>query len=153
MGIKDLLATLKPALKDTQAWDLRGKTAVIDVMVWLYKGAYSCSYELALGKPTMNFLSYPVKMLCMLKSKGIKPICVFDGFHLLAKAQTEENRCDYKTKNRNLGIIAYDSGNDLEARKYFRRSLVLKSRMIDLFMDILIELNIEFVVAPYEADA
>ena len=25
--------------------------------------------------------------------------------------------------------------------------------MIDLFMDILIELNIEFVVAPYEADA
>jgi len=25
--------------------------------------------------------------------------------------------------------------------------------MIDLFMDILIELNIEFIVAPYEADA
>jgi hypothetical protein len=63
MGIKDLLATVKPALKETQVWDLRGKTAVIDVMVWLYKGAYACSFELAIGKPTMNFLSYPIKML------------------------------------------------------------------------------------------
>lgn len=100
-------------------WDLRGKTAVIDVMVWLYKGAYSCSYELAIGKPTMNFLSYPIKMLCMLKQKQVKPICVFDGFHLLAKAQTEENRCDYKQKNRSLGTIAYENGNEAEARKYF----------------------------------
>jgi exonuclease-1 len=89
MGIKDLLNIVKPALKDVEVWNFRGQKAVIDVMVWLYKGAYSCSFELALGKPTMNFLSYPVKMLCMLKQKGIKPICVFDGFHLLAKAQTE----------------------------------------------------------------
>jgi len=86
MGIKDLLQTIKPALKEIKVWDLRGKTAVIDVMVWLYKGAYSCSFELAIGKPTMNFLSYPIKMLQMLKQKGVKPICVFDGFHLLAKA-------------------------------------------------------------------
>ena len=52
-----------------------------------------------------------------------------------------------------MGVEAYENGNDMEARKYFQRSLVLRSRMIDLFMDILIELNIEFVVAPYEADA
>ena len=92
MGIKDLLNILKPALEEKQIWDLRQQTAVIDVMVWLYKGAYSCSYELALGKPTMNFLSYPIKMLSMLRQKGVRPICVFDGFHLLAKANTEENR-------------------------------------------------------------
>jgi len=67
MGIKDLLNILKPALEEKQIWDLRNQTAVIDVMVWLYKGAYSCSYELALGKPTMNFLSYPIKMLSMLR--------------------------------------------------------------------------------------
>jgi len=30
---------------------------------------------------------------------------------------------------------------------------VLRQRMVDLFMDVLKELEIEFVVAPYEADA
>ena len=40
-----------------------------------------------------------------------------------------------------------------DARKFFSRSLTLRSRMIDLFMDILIELDIDFVVSPYEADA
>ena len=62
---------------------------------------------------------------------------------MLAKAQTEENRGDYKKKNLELGKIAYEHGNEAEARKYFQRSLVLKSRMIDLFMDVLLELNIE----------
>ena len=47
-----------------------------------------------------------------------------------------------------------DKVGDVEsARKYYQRCLVLRQRMVDLFMDILIELEIEFVVAPYEADA
>lgn len=58
-------------------------------MVWLYKGAYSCSYELATGKPTIEFISYPLKMLRLLKSNKIKAICVFDGMPLNAKKETE----------------------------------------------------------------
>lgn len=45
------------------------------------------------------------------------------------------------------------SGDQEEARKHFSRSLVLRTKMIDLFMDILKEIEIEFLVAPYEADA
>ena len=45
------------------------------------------------------------------------------------------------------------NGHIETARKHFSRSLVLRSRMVDLFMDMLKELEIEFVVAPYEADA
>jgi 5'-3' exonuclease len=41
----------------------------------------------------------------------------------------------------------------MEARKYFGRSLILRSRMIDLFIDILKCLQIEYIIAPYEADA
>ena len=122
-------------------------------MVWLYKGAYSCAYELATGKPTLNFLSFPIKMLRMLITKGIKPICVFDGFHLKAKEDTEKDRQDYKRKNRELGHKYEKEENIEEAKKYYSRSLTLRSRMLDLFMDILIELGIEFIVAPYEADA
>ena len=46
-----------------------------------------------------------------------------------------------------------EMGNDEEARKYFARSLVLRTKMIDLLIDILHELNIEVIVSPYEADS
>lgn len=92
-------------------------------------------------------------MLRMLKSEGVKPICVFDGYHLKAKKATEEERVAYKQKNREQGMTAEQNGDQDEARKHFSRSLVLRTRMIDIFMDILNELEIEFVVAPYEADA
>jgi exonuclease-1 len=50
MGINTLLPTLKPTFKSYETLEnLRGQTAAIDIMVWLYKGAYSCSYELATG--------------------------------------------------------------------------------------------------------
>jgi len=83
--------------------DFKDKTAVIDIMVWLYKGAYTCSYELAIGQATIEFLSYPLKMLRMLKSKGVKCICVFDGYHLEAKKATEDERIEFKKKNREQG--------------------------------------------------
>ena len=46
-----------------------------------------------------------------------------------------------------------ESGKEEEARKYFMRSLVLRTKMIDLFIDILKQLDIELVIAPYEADS
>ena len=49
-------------------------------------------------------------------------------------------------------LMAEDGNND-EAKKYFGRSLVLRTKMIDLFIDILKCLDIEYVIAPYEADA
>lgn len=46
-----------------------------------------------------------------------------------------------------------EKGQDEEARKYFARSLILRTKMIDLLIDILRELNVDVVIAPYEADA
>ena len=153
MGIQGLHQIIKPALKEVSLSTYRGSTAVIDIMVWLYRGSYSCAYELGRGDPTLNFLQFPLKMLQLLKSKGIKPICVFDGFHLQAKQLTEKDRFDSKLKNRLAAEDADKRGDVESARKFYSRCLVLKQKMIDLFMDVLKELEIEFVVAPYEADA
>ena len=153
MGISGLHQILKPALKTVNVGEYKGCTAAIDIMVWLYKGAFSCSYELGKGEPTLTFLGYPLKMLRLLTSKGIKPICVFDGLHLQAKQSAEKERFEMKLKNR-LQAEKADEEGDIEAvRRGYSRSLVLRQRMVDLFMDILKELEIEFVVAPYEADA
>lgn len=46
-----------------------------------------------------------------------------------------------------------EKGNEDEAKKYFTRALVLRSKMIDLLIDILRALKIDVQIAPYEADA
>ena len=63
MGIKGLHDLIKPCLLDQNLKNLEGSKAVIDIMVWLYKGSYSCAYELGRGEPTVAFLGYPIKML------------------------------------------------------------------------------------------
>jgi len=72
-------------------------------------------------------------MLCLVKQYGIKPICVFDGLHLKAKEATEKVRSHNKQLNKELAISRAEDGNEEEARKYFMRSLILRSKMIDLF--------------------
>jgi exonuclease-1 len=65
-------------------------------MTWLYKGAYSCATELGLDQHTVQFLNYPIKMLRLVQSFGIRPVCVFDGMQVQAKAATERTRSDGK---------------------------------------------------------
>ena len=104
MGIQGLLQILKPCMVDVDMKDFEGKSAAVDIMVWLYNGAYSCSYELGKGQVTVEFLSYPIHMLRMLKSKGVKVICVFDGLPLKAKAEKEKERMESKLMNREKAL-------------------------------------------------
>lgn len=143
MGIQTLLTILKPTLQHHSNMEqFQNQTCVIDIMVWLYKGAFTCSYELATGKSTIEFLSYPLKMLRMLKNNKVKCICVFDGQPPAAKGKTEAERIEQKRKNKEEGHKQLSLGNIEEAKKLFIKSLTLESKMIELFMDILKELEI-----------
>lgn len=133
---------MKPVQSDCHIKDYTGQTAAVDVMTWLYKGAYSCARELGLGQETLAFLSFPIKMIKLLQSYNIKLICVFDGLHLKAKAATEKNRQEQKQANKEMALKAAEIGNDDEAKKYFTRCIVLRSKMIDLLIDILHEMKI-----------
>ena len=53
MGIQGLHQIIKPAMKEVSITDFKNQKAVIDIMVWLYKGSYACSYELGRGMPTL----------------------------------------------------------------------------------------------------
>ena len=48
-----MLQLLKPASQESHLRDHSGKTAAIDIMTWLYKGAYSCAMELGLDQHTV----------------------------------------------------------------------------------------------------
>lgn len=92
-------------------------------------------------------------MIKILQSFNIKPICVFDGLPLNAKYATESGRREEKLKNKHKGELLDKQGNHEEAKKYFGKSMVISSKMINLFIEILHKLDIEVIIAPYEADA
>lgn len=98
-------------------------------------------------------MCFPLKMVKTLISYNIKPILVFDGRPHEGKVDCEKKRSSDKEKNKALAKHYEKSGNSLEARKYYTRCLFIKTKQIILFMEILDELNIEHVTAPYEADA
>ena len=68
--------------------DLRGKVCGIDEYVWLYKGAYSCAYELVIGETTTKHMDYAVLCVEQLTALQIKPVLVFDGITQLRSILT-----------------------------------------------------------------
>lgn len=73
--------------------------------------------------------------------------------HLNAKSATEHGRVEEKMRNRKKGEQLDKQGNHEEAKKLFGKSMMISSKMLNLFIDILHKLKIELIVAPYEADA
>ncbi|KAG2385141.1 Exonuclease 1 [Vigna angularis] len=130
MGIKDLLRFMKPYIETFHIHKYAGKRVGIDAYSWLHKGAYSCSMDLCLDSDSvrkLRYIEYFMHRVNLLRFYKITPVVVFDGGNAPCKAATEEER------NRHL-----KEGNVAAASELFQ---TLKSE------------KIEFVVAPYEADA
>ena len=154
MGVQGLLLLLKPHIKEVNLKKYRGQTCVIDAMGWLYRGAFSTAYAKGQHQHTsLGYMGFPLKMLKLLLSFDIRPICIFDGRPHAGKLETEKKRGNDKIKNKNMAQQLDQQGDRAEARKHHTRSLVIKSRQVDLFEEVLDMLEIEHFTAPYEADS
>jgi len=153
MGIDSLLPTLKPVTVPGHLSNFSNKTAAIDTMSWLYKGAYACAYELAVGKPTNAYLIFVYRMLSLLKRWSITPIFCIDGRQVPAKARTLDRRKATRKREQDKGLEMLNSGNEPEAKKQFTRSLKITRKMIYRTVDMLHALELQVIIAPYEADS
>jgi exonuclease-1 len=52
MGISGLLPFLKEASTNVNIRQFEGSTVAIDTYCWIYRGAFGCAEQLALGQPT-----------------------------------------------------------------------------------------------------
>jgi exonuclease-1 len=57
MGISGLLPFLKDASTNVNIRDYAGCTVAIDTYCWIYRGAFSCAEDLAMGTPTDGFVN------------------------------------------------------------------------------------------------
>ena len=160
MGIENLLTFVKPASTEKDIYSYCGKSVAVDAMCWLHRGAVACAYELLIGADTDKFLNFFLKLTNNLIAAGITPIIVFDGDSLPAKAAEEIERKARRNTAREeaLNIVRNSKINQAspEYQDIYKKAVQAISvtpQMISRVMNALRKLNVQFYVAPYEADA
>ncbi|XP_035794936.1 exonuclease 1-like [Anopheles albimanus] len=153
MGITGLLPFLEKASSACHLKELRGKCVAIDSYCWLHRGAFGCAERLARGEQTDAHIRYCLKYVQLLLSYNIKPILVFDGRHLPAKAATEAKRRESRENARKRGAELLRLGRIDEARSFLRRCVDITHEMALQLIQECRKRNVDCVVAPYEADA
>jgi exonuclease 1 len=121
-----------------------------------------------------RYIIYFIDRVHALLEHGVTPFVVFDGGPLPMKKGTEEERrkyvpgvssirrsmayscaslCRSRAKNRELGLQCLRQKKYTEARRHFVRAADVTPYMAHRVICQLRVLNVQYVVAPYEADA
>mmetsp|Transcript_100153 Transcript_100153/g.283586 ORF Transcript_100153/g.283586 Transcript_100153/m.283586 type:complete len:765 (+) Transcript_100153:49-2343(+) len=159
MGIQGLLPFLRSYVQRANIKEYKGKTVGVDAMCWMHKGAFACSKELVLGQDTDKFIYFFIKHCEIMRCAEVKPVIVFDGAKLPAKAKEERHRKDVREKARSEALELLERrsrGEDVPEHLIATRceaAIRVTGAMISRLMGALRELSIHFIVAPFEADA
>ncbi|XP_078042228.1 exonuclease 1-like isoform X2 [Augochlora pura] len=153
MGITGLLPFLNKSTKRTNINQFTGGVVAVDSYCWLHKGVFSCAEKLFMGQPTDAYVHYCMKFIYILLDHQIKPILVFDGQYLPAKSETEKKRREDRQKNRSKAIQLIQMGQSVEGGKLLRRSIDVTHEMALELIKQCQKINVDCIVAPYEADA
>jgi exonuclease 1 len=92
-------------------------------------------------------------MLNLLAKHNITPIMVFDGEPLPSKSICNNKRHKLRTHNKALARSASEMGDTTLASTLYQRAISVTKEMINDLINALIDVNIQYIVAPYEADA
>ena len=154
MGIPNLLRILRNITTRQTLSSYRGKRAGIDGYTWLHRSLY-CIGDGILKDPIdiSRCLNFFIKKLQLLIKNQITPIFIFDGDKLPMKYDEEDKR-EIKRKE-----FEKESQNLLRMNNIYG-AINKKIEGFDVtpefafeFIKILHIYNIEYYVAPYEADA
>ncbi|TFK21821.1 hypothetical protein FA15DRAFT_623405 [Coprinopsis marcescibilis] len=153
MGISGLLPALKSIERRKQLSNFAGQTIAIDGYGWLHKAAYTCAADVATGRPTAKYVEYVMERVRLLRHFKVEPYLVFDGGELPAKKGTESKRQEKRTENLARAKALDAQGKSSEAYEYYTKCVDVTPQMAYQVIKALKVANVEFVVAPYEADA
>ncbi len=153
MGISGLLPLLKSIHKHCTLKRFAGQTIGIDAYGWLHRGTVACAIELALETPTTKYVDFAVGRVRMLLDFGVTPYLVFDGDNLPNKAATNRERRKRRDESKALGLELYRAGKLAQAHQELQKSADVTPYMARELIEELKKLNVQYIVAPFEADA
>ncbi|RLM91250.1 exonuclease 1 [Panicum miliaceum] len=153
MGIQGLLPQLKSIMAPIRVEELRGQTVAVDTYSWLHKGALSCGDRLCKGIPTTRHIEYCMHRVNMLRHYGVKPILVFDGGLLPIKSDQETKRARSRKENLERAREHEAAGNSRAAFECYQKAVDITPRIASELIEVLKKEKVDYIVAPYEADA
>ena len=166
--VSGLLPLLKSIHNVTHIKKYAGQTIGIDAYGWLHRGTVACAVELALDKPTMKYVimhqrrfsltklryvDFALHRVGMLIHFGVIPYLIFDGDRLPSKAGTEHDRSKRRQECKRTGMNLYRAGKMSHAHQELQKAVDVTPYMARQLIEELKRMNIQYVVAPYEADA
>lgn len=89
----------------------------------------------------------------MLQHFGVIPFLIFDGDYLPSKAATEEDRMKRRAASKTLGLELLKAGKVAQANLELQKAVDVTPEMARQLIDELNMAGIQYIVAPYEADA
>lgn len=89
----------------------------------------------------------------MLLHFGIVPYLVFDGDYLPSKSATEAERAAKREESRKLGLELHRLGKISQSQNEFLKAVDVTPEMARQLIEELKKHGVQYVVAPYEADA
>ncbi|KAI3404911.2 ERG11 [Candida oxycetoniae] len=152
MGIQGLLPLLKSISEPCTLEKFRGQTLAVDAYGWMHRSLVSCAEELYKGIPTRKYINYIRKRVEMLQHFGITPYMVFDGASLATKAATNEYRLRMRQEAKFKVERYLREGKKHLASKEYVKATSVSFQMVKSVMEEMDEMNVKYIVAPYEAD-
>ncbi|KAL3492556.1 hypothetical protein BJX62DRAFT_107673 [Aspergillus germanicus] len=153
MGIKGLHGLLKSIQKPCHLKKFSGQTLGVDAYGWLHRGTVACAVDLVLDRPTTKHIDFVLSRVRMLLYFGVSPYLVFDGDNLPSKSGTEGDREQRRRESKALGLELYRKGRNAEAYQELQKAVDVTPVMARQLIEELKKLDVQYVVAPYEADA
>ncbi len=89
----------------------------------------------------------------MLIHFGVIPYIVFDGDYLPSKATTEDGRAKRREESKRLGLELHKLGKISQAHLELQKAVDVTPQMARQLIEELKRLDVQYLVAPYEADA
>ena len=157
MGIPNLLVYFKPLTHDITLSKYAGQCIAVDAMCWMHRGAVASATELFMKtSPGPQFTRFFMKMVNVLLSHKIRPVIVFDGSKIPMKAAENEVRKTRRDAASAEAQSLLDKGvstHDKRVRAKFVEAIKVTDEMIQAVVQVLRKAGIEYIIAPYEADA
>ena len=100
-----------------------------------------------------RYIEFSMNRVRMLIHFGVVPYLVFDGDFLPGKAGTEAERATRRAESRKKGLEYYHMNKPSQAHLELQKAVDVTPLMARELMEELKHLAVEYVVAPYEADA
>ena len=100
-----------------------------------------------------RYVDFSINRVRMLIHFGVTPYLVFDGGYLPSKGATEHERANRRDESRKAGLQLLRIGKPTQAQKELQKAVDVTPEMAGHFIKELKKLGVQYMVAPYEADA